>query len=92
MIISGWISFLLPSINNLCPANSCVCAGGEAQFRLWEAPVCVGPSFGHMLFIFLKCFNFFKGSDFFALGTAQSGACAPSQVLGPEKGGVELAF
>lgn len=53
-----------------------------------------GPSFGHMLFFFFfKCFNFFKGSDFLTEEQQlQFGACAPSQVLGPEKGGVELAF
>ena len=55
-----------------------------------------GPSFGRMFFFvfcFFKCFNFFKGSDFLTEEQQlQSGACAPSQVLGPEKGGVELAF
>lgn len=40
---SGWISFLLPAINNLCPATSYVCGAGEApNSRLWETPVCVG--------------------------------------------------
>lgn len=69
-----------------------MCAGGEARI----------PDFGRLqsvlghhlvtcfLFFvfFLKCFNFFKGSDFLTEEQQlQSGACAHSQNLGPEKGG-----
>lgn len=66
------------------------------DFGRLQSVLVEGPSFGRMFFFvfcFFKCFNFFKGSDFLTEEQQlQFGACAPSQVLGPEKGGVELAF